>query len=57
VKSNNTEGSASAKVDLLKRKMEWMEEAVKSQAEEFWSELASAHAKMQSDLEEQMGSS
>jgi hypothetical protein len=57
VKSNNTEGSASAEVNLLKRKMEWMEEAVKSQAEEFWSELASAHAKMQSDLEEQMGSS
>jgi hypothetical protein len=30
-----TKGSASAEVDLLKSKMEWMEAAVKNQAEEF----------------------
>jgi hypothetical protein len=50
-----TKGSASAEVDMLKSKMEWMEAAVKNQAEEFRAELASAQAKMQVELKEQMG--
>jgi hypothetical protein len=38
----HNKASISTKVDLLKSKLEWMEDAVMSQAGEFRSELASA---------------
>jgi hypothetical protein len=48
------DGSALTEVDLLKNKLEMMEEVVKSQAVEFRFELASTQANMQSDLKEHL---
>jgi hypothetical protein len=48
------DGSAAADLDLVKSKLELMEQAVKDQASDFHAELASSHAKMLSDMKSQL---
>jgi hypothetical protein len=48
------DGSVSGEVDLLKNKLEQMEEVVKKQAADFRSELVSSQVKMLTELKEQL---
>jgi hypothetical protein len=49
-----TDGSAAAELELMKGKLELMEQVVKDQTSEFRAELASPHVKMQSDMQSQL---
>jgi hypothetical protein len=48
------DGSVAAKLDLMKGKLDQMEQAVRNQVAEVRSELASVQTKMQADMKDQL---